>query len=55
MQKKLEDAELSGSTHPQKIELEEEQKLAKSSSHRGRLIVVRGDQIDYPKPQSVLE
>jgi hypothetical protein len=55
MQKNLEDAELSGSTHPQKIELEEEQKLAKSSSHRGRLIVFREDQIDYPKPQSVLE
>jgi hypothetical protein len=29
--------------------------LAKSPHHRGRLIVFRENQIDYPEPQSILE
>jgi hypothetical protein len=43
------------SAHPQRIELEEAQELAKSPPHRERLIVFKENQIDYPKPQSVLE
>jgi hypothetical protein len=33
----------------------EAQELAKSPPHRGRLIVFRKNQIDYPELQSVLE
>jgi hypothetical protein len=51
----LEDAEPSGSAHPQRIELVEARELAKYPPHRGRLIVFRENQIDYPELQSVLE
>jgi len=51
----LEDAEPSGSAHPHKLKFEEALELAKSPPHRGRLIVFRENQIDYPEPQSVLE
>jgi hypothetical protein len=51
----LEDAEPSGSAHPHKLEFEEARELAKSPPHRGRLIVFRKNQIDYPEPQLVLE
>jgi hypothetical protein len=51
----LEDAEPSGSAHPQRIELVEARELAKSPPHRGRLIVFKENQIDYPELQSVLE
>jgi hypothetical protein len=51
----LKDAEPSRSSHPQRIELVEARELAKSPPHRGRLIVFRKNQIDYPEPQSVLE
>jgi hypothetical protein len=47
----FENAEPSGSAYPQKIELMEALKLAKSPPHRGRMIVFRENQIDYPEPQ----
>jgi hypothetical protein len=37
------------------IELEEAFELTKYSSDEGCLIVLRENQIDYPKPQSVSE
>jgi hypothetical protein len=54
-EKFFEDVEPSGSAHPQITELEEVRKLAKSPPHRGRLIVFKENQIDYPEPQSALE
>jgi hypothetical protein len=51
----FEDTEPSGSAYPQIIELVEARELAKSPPHRGRMIVFRENQIDYPEPQSILE
>jgi hypothetical protein len=51
----LEDAEPSGSTYPQRIELEKARELTESPSHKGRLIAFRENQIDYREPQSVPE
>jgi hypothetical protein len=45
----FEDAEPSGSAHSQRIELVEARELAKSPPHRGRLILFRENQIDYPE------
>jgi hypothetical protein len=51
----LKDTEPSGSAHSHKLKFEEALELAKSPPHRGRLIVFRENQIDYPETQSVLE